>query len=74
MMGYRTCSVLTCQTDAQQNIHYTILMGKFRIASLKSVTILRPESTAAVVSVKMSVMLAQELKFEKIMYFGRTAD
>ena len=49
-------------------------MAKSRVASLKPVTIPRLELTAALVSVRIGVILRKELEYEKLTRsFGRIA-
>ena len=47
-------------------IRCSLVLGKARVASLKMVTIPRLELTAAVVSVRVSEMLRQELQYEGV--------
>jgi hypothetical protein len=60
--GYGQCSYLRLVTGDQ--VHCTLVAGKARVAPTKVVTIPRLELTAAVTSVKMSVMLKEELDYE----------
>ena len=62
--GYGQCSYVRLVEDKGQ-IHCSLIMGKARVAPLKMVTIPRLELTAAVVSVKVSDMLRQELQYER---------
>ncbi len=50
----------------QEEAHCELVMAKSRVSPLKSVTIPRLESTAALVSVKVSTMLHKELEYEKM--------
>ena len=61
--GYGQCSYVPLVDDRGQ-IHCSLIMGKARVAPLKMVTIPRLELTAAVVSVRVSDMLRQELQHE----------
>ena len=63
--GYSQCSYVRLVDDKGQ-IHCSLIMGKARVAPLKMVTIPRLELTAAVVSVRVSDMLRQELQYERV--------
>ena len=63
--GYGQCSYLRLK-DKQDRVHCSLVMGKARVAPLKPVTIPRLELTAAVISVKVSALLTQELNFSNI--------
>ena len=63
--GYGQCSYVRLVDDKGQ-IHCSLIMGKARVAPLKMVTIPRLELTAAVVSVRISDMLRQELQYESV--------
>lgn len=63
--GYGQCSYVRLVDDKGQ-IHCSLIMGKARVAPLKMVTIPRLELTAAVVSVRVSEMLRQELQYESV--------
>ena len=63
--GYGQCSYI-CLVDDKGQIHCSLIIGKARVAPLKMVTIPRLELTAAVVSVRVSDMLCQELQYEHI--------
>ena len=63
--GYGQCSYVRLVDDKGQ-IHCSLIMGKARVAPLKMVTIPRLELTAAVVSVRISDMLRQELRYESV--------
>jgi hypothetical protein len=54
--------------DEDQNVHCACMMGKSRIVPNRPVTIHRIELTAAVVSVKVSTFLKQELDFERVFW------
>ena len=64
-IGYGQCSYVHLVDDKGQ-IHCSLIMGKARVAPLKMVTIPRLELTAAVVSVRVSDMLRQELQYERV--------
>jgi len=64
-VGYGQCSYLRLIDETNQ-AHCTLVMGKARVTPLKVVTIPRLELTAAVVSVKISQWLLQELEYEDI--------
>ena len=61
--GYGQCSYLRLLNDSDQ-AHCSLVMGKARVTPLKHVTIPRLELSAAVVSVKMSQWLHQELDYQ----------
>ncbi|XP_046548628.1 uncharacterized protein LOC124258605 [Haliotis rubra] len=63
--GYGQSSYLSF-IDEANHVHCAFVMGKARIAPLKSVTIPRLELTAAVVSVRVSEFLQRELQYENI--------
>ncbi|XP_068756491.1 uncharacterized protein [Montipora capricornis] len=63
--GYGQCSYLRLKNEKGQ-VHCSFVMGKARVAPLKPVTVPRLELTAAVVSVKTSVQLQQELEYEDV--------
>ena len=60
--GYGQCSYLQLVNDEGQ-CHCSLVMNKARVVPLKPITIPRLELSAAVVSVKISSMLQQELHF-----------
>ena len=62
-LGYGQCSYLKL-IDSDQNVHCSLLMGKSRVAPIKTMTIPRLELTAAVVSVRISSLLKNELHYE----------
>lgn len=61
-MGYGQCSYIRL-VDDQDNIHCSLVMAKSRVTPLKSITIPRLELTAAVVSVRMNLLLRNELEY-----------
>ena len=63
--GYGQCSYIRLEND-KGKIPCSLVLGKARVASLKMVTIPRLELTAAVVSVRVSEMLRQELQYEGV--------
>ena len=64
-IGYGQCSYIRLVDDKGQ-VHCSLITGKARVAPLKMVTIPRLELTAAVVSVRVSDMLRQELQYERV--------
>jgi hypothetical protein len=58
--GYGQCSYLRL-VNAKNKVHCAFVMGKSRVSPLKPTTIPRLELTAAVVSVKVSSILCDEL-------------
>lgn len=60
--GYGQCSYLRL-VDNKEHVHCSLLMSKSKVAPVKFVTIPRLELAAAVVSVKISALLQQELQF-----------
>ncbi|XP_049336713.1 uncharacterized protein LOC125802504 [Astyanax mexicanus] len=58
--GYGQCSYLRFY-NAKGDVHCALVIGKSRVAPTKVTTVPRLELTAAVVSVKMSSMLKEEL-------------
>ena len=65
MTGYGQCSYLRLVDDAN-NVHCSLVMGKARVTPLRVVTIPRLELQAAMVSVKVSTLLHQELEYEDV--------
>ncbi|XP_055501665.1 uncharacterized protein LOC129703327 [Leucoraja erinacea] len=61
--GYGTVSYLRLQ-DVNKRVHVAFVMGKARVAPLKQMTIPRMELTAAVLAVKIDIMLKKELQFQ----------
>ncbi|XP_038069094.1 uncharacterized protein LOC119738319 [Patiria miniata] len=62
-VGYAQCTYLR-QTDDQNRVHCSLVMGKSRVTPLKLTTIPRLELTAAVVSVRVGSLLARELDID----------
>ena len=63
--GYGQCSYLRVE-DTRNRVNCSLVMGKARVTPLKPITIPRLELTAAVVSVRASEMLRQELRYDEI--------
>ena len=63
--GYGQCSYIRLEND-KGKIHCSLVLGKASVASVKMVTIPRLELTAAVVLVRVSEMLRQELQYEGV--------
>lgn len=59
--GYGQCSYMRTINEKGE-VHCALIMGKSRVAPLKTVSIPRMELTAAVVSVKVSTFLQRELQ------------
>ena len=63
--GYGQCSYLRL-VDENGRIHCSLVLGKARVAPLRSVTIPRLELTAATVSVRVASVLKEELDYEEL--------
>ena len=63
--GYGQCSYLRL-VDDKNRVHCSFLLGKARVTPLKPVTIPRLELTAALVSVKVSQTLQEELEYDEV--------
>ena len=63
IQGYRQCSFLR-MVDAEGKVHCSFVMGKSRVAPIKSITVPRFELTAAVLSVRISEQLKKELDIQ----------
>ena len=63
--GYGQCSYLRLTDDTGQ-VHCSFVMGKARVTPLKPVTIPRLELTAALLSVRVSASLREELEYDQI--------
>lgn len=66
--GYGQCSYLRL-TNENDQVHCSLVMGKARVTPLKPVTIPNLELTAAVVSVKISQWLGEELDYQDVSEF-----
>ena len=66
--GYGQCSYLRL-VDENGRIHCSLVLGKARVAPLRSVTIPRLELTAATVSVRVASVLKEELDYEELQDF-----
>lgn len=64
-IGYGQCSYLRLIDDKQQ-VHCSLVMAKSRVTPLKQVTVPRLELTAALVSVKVSSQLLEELEISNV--------
>ena len=62
-MGYGAVAYL-CLVDVFDRIHCSFVMGKARLAPIHEITIPRLELTAAVISVKLSKIIREELEIE----------
>ena len=63
IQGYGQCSFLR-MVNAEGKVHCSFVMGKSRVAPIKSITVPRLELTAAVLSVRMSEQLKKELDIQ----------
>lgn len=63
--GYGQCLYLRL-TDDTGRVHCSFVMGKARVTPLKPVTIPRLELTAALLSVRISASLQEELEYDQI--------
>ena len=70
-VGYGCSGYLRLQDDANR-IHCAFLMGKARLAPIKTVTVPRLELTAATVSVRVGQMLIEELETKPDVTFYHT--
>ena len=66
--GYGQCSYLRL-VDGNGTIHCYLVLGKARLAPLRSITILRLELTATTVSVRVASVLKEELDYEELQDF-----
>jgi hypothetical protein len=63
--GYGQCTYIRLKNE-QGRVFCSLVMGKSRVAPLKTVTIPRLELTAAVVSVRVSDLLQRELEYDHL--------
>lgn len=63
--GYGQCSYLRL-VDENRRVHCSLVMGKSRVVPLKPVTIPRLELTAALVSVKIGLLVQEELELNGV--------
>ncbi|XP_071855378.1 uncharacterized protein [Apostichopus japonicus] len=66
-IGYGYCSYLR-MTNREGKVHCSFVLGKSRVVPRRPVTVPRLELTAAVLSVKMSALLKQELEYNIIIF------
>ena len=66
--GYGQCSYVRL-INTEGKVHCALVIGKSRVAPTKIVTIPRLELAAAVVSVKVSELLKEELEYENVEEF-----
>ena len=66
--GYGQCSYLRLVDDSNK-VHCCLVMGKARVAPLKSTTVPRLELTAALVSTRINTILVKELQYEGMQSF-----
>ncbi|XP_067053909.1 uncharacterized protein [Acropora muricata] len=66
--GYGQCSYLRLVDENGRN-HFSLVLGKACVASLRSVTIPRLELTAATESVRVANVLKEELDYEELQDF-----
>ena len=69
--GYGQCSYVRL-VDGNGRIHCSLVLGKARVAPLRSITIPRLELTAATVSVRVASVLKEELDYEELQDFYGT--
>lgn len=63
--GYGECTYLRA-IHANGDVHYSLVMGKARVAPTKVTTVPRLELSAAVVAARTSVMLRNELEMDDV--------
>ena len=61
-VGYGACAYLQLITE-EGKVHFSLVIGKSRVAPTKITTIPKLELTAALLAVKMSIMPRRELKY-----------
>ena len=66
--GYEQCSYLRL-VDGNGRVHCSLVLGKARVAPLRSITIPRLELTAATASVRVASVLKEELDYEELQDF-----
>ena len=65
LSGYGTCSYLRL-VNSEGRVHCTLVMGKARVAPLKTIMVPHLELTAATTAVRISLFLERELKYEDV--------
>ncbi|XP_053398928.1 uncharacterized protein LOC128556932 [Mercenaria mercenaria] len=66
--GYGQCSYIRL-VNAEGSVHCSFLFGKSRVIPLKPITIPRLELSAALLSIRVSLLLEQELDLESVKHF-----
>lgn len=63
--GYGQCTYLRLE-DGEGNVYCSLVIGKSRVAPLKSITVPLLELTAALLSVKDSALLVPEIEYYNV--------